>query len=165
MSQGGILQDKTTALADVEFLTGDVGGPVGPDGLNNINLLTGPGLISTGDPITNTITFSVQGSGFDWEEKNTNFNAQVSFGYFVTNTATATLPTAVIGDTITFASDTTNLLTIQTAANQYIRLGNSLTAINGNIVSTSRGDSITLVYRASTLTWIATSVIGNWTIN
>lgn len=58
MSQGGILQDKTSAAANVEFLTGDVGGPVGPDALFNINLLTGHGLTSTGVPASNTITFT-----------------------------------------------------------------------------------------------------------
>lgn len=58
MSQGGILSDKTSGAANVEFLTGDIGGPVGPDGAFNINLLTGVGLTSTGNPATNTITFT-----------------------------------------------------------------------------------------------------------
>jgi hypothetical protein len=59
MSQGGILQDKTSAAANIEFLTGDVGGPVGPDAAFNINLLTGNGLTTTGVPATNTITWTL----------------------------------------------------------------------------------------------------------
>lgn len=46
---------------DDEFLTGDIGGPVGPDAAFNINLFTGDGLTSTGNPGTNTITFTLDG--------------------------------------------------------------------------------------------------------
>lgn len=59
MSQGGILQDKTSAAANIEFLTGDVGGAVGPDAAFNINVLTGNGLTTTGVPATNTITWTL----------------------------------------------------------------------------------------------------------
>lgn len=45
----------------VATLTGDTGGAVSPDGSNNINLLTGAGLTSTGTPINNTITFTLDG--------------------------------------------------------------------------------------------------------
>ena len=58
MSQGGILSDKTSPLANLETLTGDIGGAVGPDGAFNINLLTGNGLTTTGVPATNTITIT-----------------------------------------------------------------------------------------------------------
>lgn len=40
-------------------ITGDVGGAVGPDGLNNINLLSGGHLTFTGNPGTNTITLTL----------------------------------------------------------------------------------------------------------
>lgn len=59
MSQAGIITDGGSAAADVEFLTGDVGGAVGVDAGNNIFLLTGAGLTSTGNPATNTITFTM----------------------------------------------------------------------------------------------------------
>lgn len=48
-----------TALSDIETLSGDVGGPVGPDALFNIGLITGDGLTSSGDPLNNQITFSL----------------------------------------------------------------------------------------------------------
>lgn len=44
---------------DAETLTGDVGGAVSADAAFNINLLTGDGLTSTGNPATHTITFTL----------------------------------------------------------------------------------------------------------
>jgi len=48
----------------VEFLTTNSGGPVGPDGANNINVLgnTGNNITGVGNPGTNTLTFSVSGT-------------------------------------------------------------------------------------------------------
>lgn len=57
MSQIAKLFDGTS-LPDIETLTPDVGGAVG--GVN-INLLTGDGLTSTGNPGTHTITFTLDG--------------------------------------------------------------------------------------------------------
>jgi len=59
MSQIAKLFDGTI-LADVETLTGDVGGAV-PATAHNINLLTGDGLTSTGNPATSTITLTLDG--------------------------------------------------------------------------------------------------------
>ncbi len=59
MSQAGIVRNGSAGMGSVDTLTGDIGGPVGPDGANNINLLTGPQLTSTGNPGTNTITFTL----------------------------------------------------------------------------------------------------------
>lgn len=50
-----------TSKPDIETLTGDVGGAVGASAAFNINLLTGDGLTSTGTPLTNTITFTLDG--------------------------------------------------------------------------------------------------------
>lgn len=49
--------------ADLETLTGDVGGPVGPDANRNINTLGTAGeILVTGTPGTNTLTWSLDGS-------------------------------------------------------------------------------------------------------
>jgi hypothetical protein len=48
-----------TIKPDIETLTGDTGGAVSADAAFNINLLTGDGLTSTGNPATNTITFTL----------------------------------------------------------------------------------------------------------
>ena len=62
MSQAGVIHITSGGGGPVGTLTGDVGGAVPPDGANNINLLTGPGLTSTGVPGTNTITFTLDGT-------------------------------------------------------------------------------------------------------
>ncbi len=43
-------------------LTGDTGGPISPDGSNNINIVGGTDIIVNGDPFTNTLTISVTGN-------------------------------------------------------------------------------------------------------
>jgi len=53
-----------TIKPDVETLTGDVGGAVGPNGAFNINILTGDGLTNTGNPATNTMTITLDGVNF-----------------------------------------------------------------------------------------------------
>lgn len=66
MSQAGILSDSTTALADVEKLTGDSGGAVTPDASKNINILGDDstvndtdGITVVGDPGNNKLTVTL----------------------------------------------------------------------------------------------------------
>jgi hypothetical protein len=101
-----------------------------------------------------------------WTDEAVAFTAVAENGYFSTAAVTATLPaTPVQGETIYFAVDSAAAaLTITGATGQKIRIGNVASAAAGTCVSTAQGDSITLVYRAVGTTWIATSVIGNWTI-
>lgn len=61
MSQIAMIVGAGSVKTDVETLTGDVGGAVSVDAAFNINLLTSDGLISTGNPATNTITFGLDG--------------------------------------------------------------------------------------------------------
>jgi len=61
MSQAGILSDSTTALADVESLTGDSGGAVYPDGAKNIDILGGTNITTVGAPGSNSITINQDG--------------------------------------------------------------------------------------------------------
>jgi hypothetical protein len=58
MSQISFKEMSGTSAADVEFLTGDSGGPVGVDAAFNINILGGAGIDVVGDPITHTLTIS-----------------------------------------------------------------------------------------------------------
>ena len=62
MSQAGITQSGSGGAGPLSTLTGDNGIAVPPDGASNINLLTGVGLTSTGVVLTNTITFTLDGS-------------------------------------------------------------------------------------------------------
>lgn len=58
MSWAGLLADSTSAGGDVETLTGDTGGAVGPDGAFNINIVGGTGISVAGTPGTNTLTIN-----------------------------------------------------------------------------------------------------------
>jgi hypothetical protein len=63
MSQAGVASNKTSPASDVEFITGNSGGAVGPDAAFNLNLLGAEEVIVTGSPATNTLTIdSINGS-------------------------------------------------------------------------------------------------------
>ena len=49
---------------EIETLTGNTGGPVGPDGAFNINILGADGVVTTGNPGTNTITITQSGDAY-----------------------------------------------------------------------------------------------------
>src|SRR6185436_14016907 len=65
MSQAGILNRAVFPPFTVtETLTGNTGGPVGPDGANNINVVgDGTTITIAGNPGTFTLTASVVGTG------------------------------------------------------------------------------------------------------
>ncbi len=110
---------------------------------------------------------AISGSTFPWTDEATSFAAVANNGYFVTATATATLPPSPSqGNTIAFAVDSASgILTIQANTGQMIRVGRSLSASAGMAVSNFDGDSIFLVYRAADATWIAApSPEGTWTL-
>lgn len=101
-----------------------------------------------------------------WTDQASSFSALANNGYFVTATAVATLPAAPTqGQRISFAVDSAaGILTIQATAGKVIRIGKTASAAAGTAVSTLNGDSITLVYRASDTTWIATQCIGSFDV-
>jgi peptidoglycan hydrolase-like protein with peptidoglycan-binding domain len=100
-----------------------------------------------------------------WTDESTTFSPAVGNGYFVTGTATATLPASPSqGNTISFILDATNILTITGNSGQVIRLGATVSASAGTCASNKRGDAITLVYRASDTTWLALNSVGTWTV-
>ena len=55
MSQQGILKDQSSAASDIEKLTGDSGGAVGPDAAFNVNILGNPDIDVVGNPGTNSL--------------------------------------------------------------------------------------------------------------
>lgn len=120
----------------------------------------------------NSAQFSVDGNGFvsinntitQWLDVSGALSAAADTGYFVTGTCTATLPASPSqGDTIKFVVDTTNILTITANTGQVIRQGNNASSTAGTAVSSQRGDSMDLVYRAANATWWAeTGPNGAW---
>ena len=167
-SFGGYVQALWLQVQEVagtlETLTGNSGGAVSPS-LQNINIV-GDGTTATvvGNPGTNTLTISSIGSGaFTWTNKNISFAAAAANGYFITNTATATLPASPsLGDTIEFIVDTTAILTIQAVGSQKIRIANSLSSTAGTAVNSLQGDSLTLIYSDTTTSWVALDLNGSW---
>lgn len=55
MSQQGILSDLTTSGADIETVTGDTGGAIGPDAAHNLNIVGSGGITTSGSGNTLTI--------------------------------------------------------------------------------------------------------------
>lgn len=139
-------------------ITGDTGGALSPTS-NNWNILGGPGVTTSGTGSTltiNSVLFT----------DTTATTLAVDNGYFATAAGTYSLPsTAAQGEMIIVYCDTAGAVVIDAPASNFIRLGNQITASSGNITSSAIGDSVTLRYRLSSLTWCAVSVTGNWTVN
>lgn len=113
----------------------------------------------------NSITIATTGAGFTWSDTSGAFAAVKENGYFITATSTATLPASPSeGDTIYFVVDTAQFLTITGNTGQKIRIGKTISAAAGTAVNNSQGDAVELAYRSTGTTWIATSVIGTWSV-
>lgn len=165
MSQINTGGDNPAGLPTIDTITGNSGGAVGPDGSDNINLLGAGGVTVTGVPGTNTLTITVAGGGFTWSDKAISFAASIANGYFVTAVATATFPGAPAeGDIIIINTVTGSNVVIQAAAGQTISVGSGSSSVAGTATSAVTGNSITLAYRTTGLTWRAISVVGSWTL-
>jgi len=131
--------------------------------LGTATLTAGAGVTIT--PTANTITIASSTGGFTWSETSGAFAAVKQNGYFITTTATATLPASPTeGDTINFSVDTTNLLTITANTGQTIRMGSTVTASAGTAVNTQRGDAVQLVYKSTGTVWMAQYFVGGWNL-
>lgn len=160
----GVEPVQATLVSDGQMLIASTALNVGGTHIN-VGTLTSPsGTVTIGYSSPN-ITLDVPGAGTAWSEKNSNFTAAADNGYFCTAALTVTLPSGNLGDTIIINVDTANTVILQAAAGQIIRVANNASAVAGTISSNKQGDSITLNYRASTLTWFASSSMGNWSIN
>lgn len=109
-----------------------------------------------------------------WTEEAVSFAAVANNGYFVTGTATVTLPASPLqGDTVIIQDDTAaGVITIVSGNGGQIRVGTNISAVTTGSVSTSalvpstsnQGNSITLTYRSADTTWHARALEGNWTV-
>lgn len=166
MSQVGILGGGGSGSSPILFLQGNTGGDVGPNGTGEIFLLGTGGVAIAGNPGTNTLTVSVLGGGFTWNDENVSFNAAVSNGYFITGPATAFLPASPSqGDTIIISVVNSAIVFVQANTGQEIVIGSSASSSGGTASITSEGGSVLeLVYRAANSTWNTISSVGNWTL-
>lgn len=114
------------------------------------------------------ITLAVANGVSTWNDVSGAFSPLKNNGYFITGTATGTLPASPSqGDTIKFFVDhASQVLTIQASGTQIIRLGNTVSSAGGTALSTDQGDSLELTYRASSDCWCTIAgANGNWTLN
>ncbi len=139
-----------------QTITGDAGGALSPSS-GNWNIIGGPGVTTSGSGSTLTINSTVF-------TDTTAATLAVDNGYFATAAGTYPLPaTAAQGELLTVICDTAGAVVLDAPANNFIRIGATITSSGGTMTSNAIGDSVTLRYRLSTLTWEATSVIGTWT--
>lgn len=142
--------------APIERLTGDTGTAAPVAG--NIKIAGGPGVTTsaTGAVVTiNSVVFT--------DTTATTFD--VDNGYNATAAGTYNMPaTAAQGELIIVFCDTAGAVVLDAPALNFIRIGSLITSSGGTVTSTSIGDSLTLRYRLSSLTWEATSVIGTWLV-
>lgn len=85
-----------------------------------------------------------------------------------TNTGAAgtvifTLPTAAVGLRYTFIVNAVQSLQVTAGASTTIRLGATVSAAAGNMANNALGSSVTLV-AVSTTQWMATAIVGTWTV-
>lgn len=138
-------------------ITADTGSAV--PAANNLNILGGPGVTTSGSGSTltiNSVVFTDQsGSG----------SVTSDSGSFVTGAFTMTLPASPAqGEVCEFVATSAAALVVDAPSTHLIRIGNAVSSAGGTATSGSlAGDSLTLRYRSSDTTWYATSVIGNWT--
>ena len=170
MSNANLSRDAGTVLPDIETLTGNSGGAVGPDGSFNIDLIGAGSVSVVGTPGSNTLTISSSGGGISWNVIGSGQTMVVNEGYICTagGTISLALPaTSAVGDKLEVCLDgsTEWVITQPNAASQIRYSGSETTlGVGGTITSTAAGDSITLICETVSSRWICIASIGNLSI-
>jgi len=155
-------------LGDVQTLTGDSGGAVPPDTNGNINVLGGTRVEVSGDPGTNTLTWNVTGTDFNWQVDTTTPILLVSQIGNIENSGSQivyNLPnTCEIGDTFAIVATTSNGFQVDANPGQTMRYGNQLTTDGGTITSTSVGDVLSFLCTTTDTQFVVLNSIGNLTV-
>lgn len=103
------------------------------------------------------------GGGFPWIDQGSSITLAKNTGYYVTAATTQTLPAAPAqGDTVKIVADTTGAVVVTANTGQLIRSGTTVSSTAGSMTSTLQGDSLELVFRAATSTWISIATQGVW---
>lgn len=167
MSQSGTYETGTV-LADVETLTGNTGGAVGPNGAGNINVLGAGSTSVAGNPGTNTLTITVTGGGLQWTEVIVvgPTSMAVNNGYIANNGALVSLllpAVAPLGSIIRVTGKGVGGWRITQNAGQQIFMGTISTSagVGGSISSSATRDTVELVCVTANTDWNGLSGIGN----
>lgn len=159
-------EQNTPAGADVEWLSGNVGGKVGPDAGANVNVIGGGAVTVTGTPLTNTLAVTVAAGGLVWtRDALAAVVLGADEGHIPTNVGltTYTLPaTAALGTVIKIVGESAGLWAIAQNAGQSIQVGNVSTTpgVGGSITATNQYDTIELICRVVNTTWSADGFVG-----
>ena len=155
----------------VETLTGNSGGAVGPTG-NNINILGAGAVAVAGNPGISTLTITVSGGSFTWNDVTTTSATMAAQNGYVPDNAglvTLTMPTnSAFGDTIKVVGKGSGGWTIVYGAGQSIKFGASTTTVTtGSLSSTNANDCLELICTTASATvpiFTVASSIGNITV-
>lgn len=156
--------------SNVQTLTGNTGGAVGPTA-NNINIIGTGGASVAGNPGSSTLTISVSGSGMSWNEvTGTSASMAINSGYVANNAGlvTLTLPaTAAFGSVIQVSGKGSGGWLIAQPAGVSINFGASVTTtgVTGSLASTLRYDTVELLCVTQDTQWVAQSSVGNLTVS
>ena len=171
MSQSGTYLLGTGAGIPINTITGNSGGVVSPDGVDNINIV-GSGVITvTGNPGTNTLTISDSGLiPSVWTEKAASFQIVPNNNYICNGAAlvVATLPpVAAQGDVFHLVGKGVGLYTIANNALQSIHFDGTDTAVGilGSIASTGRRDAIYIVCTTANTEFTVLNSTGNFLVS
>jgi hypothetical protein len=154
----GFVSTSGTGIGNT--ITGDSGGALSPTA-GNWNILGRSGSKTSGSGSTLTVNsppFSQVGSSA---------TSSLNTGEFVTAAVTRTLPATaglVDGDLVIYYCTTANALIVTANTGQTIRVGTLVSSSAGTATSTAIGDTLTLRFDATAVSWRAVSVIGTWLI-
>jgi hypothetical protein len=141
------------SLPAIDTLTGNSGGPVGPDGSGNVNVIGSGDVTVTGNPGTNTLTISLTGSEAE---------------SFVTDSGTAVpvlgvlnvlggtgIVTSGAGNTVTIDADVDVATTYTADAGTATPALNNINVLGGTSISTTAaGSTVTIDFTgAAAFTW------------
>lgn len=147
VSSGTWIQMAATGTG-ILTITGDAGGAVGPDGANNIFLLSGSGLTITGNGGTNTLTFTLDSNIA------TTYAADAGSATPAANTLNIVgaggVTTSAAGDTVTITAGVVVPTTFTTEAGAATPAANNLNVLGGTGCNTAgAGSTVTINVDAS----------------
>jgi hypothetical protein len=153
----------------IDTLTGNSGGPVGPDGSGNVTITGSGGVLVSGNSGTNSFVITFPGAFFAWSTIVAPQMAVTFEGYFTAGGARVevTLPAASsVGDTFAIKAVNSNGWKILQAGGQQINYGISSTTLGagGSLASTKVGDTLILVCRTANTIWEVIDGIGSPTV-
>ena len=124
-------------------ITGDVGGAVGPDGANNVNLLSGSNLTVTGTPADNTLTITLDGSVANQYDEDV--GTAIPAAGVLNILGGSGISTAGAGNTVTITSTGSTPLQFTEDLGTATPALNNLNVFGGTgVTTTGAGDTVTI---------------------